>query len=232
MALFKLGAFAQSISGKAGNSVFRSTRSGTVVTDHVIPTNPDTAAQQDVRGYFRKATTKFATFSASVKTSWANYAKNQFTTSKAGKRRSKTAINVYAGLGSKILQVNPTATLPEAVPATPFEGDSITLLVEAESPGTLTFTASGPNASGVTTELLIQPLVSPTRKPLKGAYRTATFFTFTSGTLTKNVTVPPGYYAAGYRFVRTATGQDSQMVQLPVTTVSLAVETGKTKKAA
>lgn len=67
----------------------------------------------------------------------------------------------------------------------------------------------------------MQPLVSPTRKPIKGAYRTATFFTFTSGNLTKNVTVPPGYYAAAYRFVRTATGQDTPLVQLPVMTVRL-----------
>ncbi len=198
----------------------------------MIPTNPDTAAQQDVRGYFRKATTKFATFSASAKKSWTNYAKNQFMTTKAGKRRSKTAINVYAGLGSKMLQVNPNATLPTEIPSSVFEGDSVTLMVEAENPGTITFTASGPNASGVTTELLLQPLVSPTRKPIKGAYRTETFHTFTSGSLTKNVSVPPGYYAAAYRFVRTATGQDTPLTQLPVTTVSFSVQSGKTKKAA
>ncbi len=39
MALFKLGAFADYLSGKSGNTVFARTKSGTVVRDRVIPTN-------------------------------------------------------------------------------------------------------------------------------------------------------------------------------------------------
>ena len=47
--------------------------------------------------------------------------------------------------------------------------------------------------------------------------------------------VPPGWYAAAYRFVNVATGQDTRLNEVPVVQVALAVEgtgTGSKKKAA
>jgi hypothetical protein len=40
------------------------------------------------------------------------------------------------------------------------------------------------------------------------------------------VTVPPGWYAAGYRFVQTQTGQATEIVQIGVSQVPLALAQG------
>lgn len=235
MAFLRLGAFADSLSGKSGNTVFRKTKGGTVVSDHVIPDNPNTLAQQGVRNNFRRATTNFSTLSDAQVQAWNTFAGNFTHRTKGGKLRAKSGINVYAGLVSKMLQVNPSATMPTAPPSSAFTGDSITITAESETTGTVTFTASAANASGITTELLLQPLRNSHRHPQPQGYRTKAFFTFTSGTLTKNVTVPAGYYAAAYRFVKTSTGQETGLFLLPVQQVDFSVEagnSGKQKKAA
>lgn len=235
MALLKLGAFADSLSGKSGNTVFRKTKSGTVVSDHVIPDNPNTLAQQGVRNNFSRATTNFSNLTDAQVAAWNEYAGHFTHRTKGGKLRAKQGINVYAGLVSKMLQVNSGATLPTAPPDSAFTGDSITITAESESPGIVTFTAGAANAAGITTELLLQPLRNSHRHPQLNAYRTKAFFTFTGGTLTKNVTVPAGYYAAAYRFVKTSTGQETGLFTLPVTQVDLSLEMGgkgKQKKVA
>ncbi|MCW5936208.1 MAG: hypothetical protein KIT11_02740 [Fimbriimonadaceae bacterium] len=103
--------------------------------------------------------------------------------------------------------------------------------------GKVTFTGNQPNASGVTTELLLQPLASQLRNPQKGGYRSKAFFRFIIGGLSTDVTVPPGYYAAAYRFVKLATGEATELRQIGVSQVTLALEdgvsrTGGKKKAA
>jgi hypothetical protein len=66
------------------------------------------------------------------------------------------------------------------------------------------------------TEVLFQALKSKNRKPGK-AYKTGLYYAFKS-TLTVDVPVPPGYYAAGYRFVSLTTGQASELQTLTVAT--------------
>lgn len=234
MALFKLGAFAESLSGKSGNTVFVRTKAGTVVRDFVIPTNPDTAAQQGVRSYFGLATTAFRNMTSSQVQTWNNYA-SQFTTrTRAGKLRKRTGINVFTALTTKFLQVTPTGTIPLTPPTSAFAGETITLTV-TPGDGQLQFTASGPNTSGVKTEILFQRLAAPNRKPERGAYRHKQFVTFASGSLSVSIVTEPGYWATAYRFVKTATGQASDLIPLPVQTMAFAVVAGgadKQKKAA
>ncbi len=55
---------------------------------------------------------------------------------------------------------------------------------------------------------------------------------FTSGVLSQDVTVTTGYWAAAYRFVSTITGQASELQEIGVQTVALAVGAGSGKKAA
>ena len=225
MALFKLGAFAESLSGKSGNTVFVRTKSGTVVRDFVIPTNPDTAAQQGIRSYFSRATSTFRNMTSSQVKSWDVYA-SQFTTrTRAGKLRKREGINVFTALTTKFLQVTPSGTIPMTPPTTAFVGDTITVTATGES-GAVEFTASAANASGVKTELLLQPLPSANRKPDPNGYKSAYFVAFASGGLSLQIDAGPGYWAAAYRFVKTATGQATDLIQLPVMTVSLSVEEG------
>jgi hypothetical protein len=117
-------------------------------------------------------------------------------------------------------------------PATSFDGDAITITATA-STGKVTFTASAANATNVVTEFLLQPLANVNRTPQKGAYRSKGFFHFATGTLSHDVTVQARYYAAAYRLVNSATGQETAPVYLDVQAVTLSVaENQKTKKAA
>jgi hypothetical protein len=110
--------------------------------------------------------------------------------------------------GSKFLAVNPLQLTPPANPPTgPFSGDTIQITASTPSAGVLEFTASGPNSTNVTTELLFQKVSNGNADPVDGAYKIAKYNKFQSGSLTTQVTVTPGYYAVGYRFVSTATGQ-------------------------
>lgn len=221
------------LSGKSGSVVVADTREGFIIRPRTIPADPKTPAQTAIRANLTTAARAFAGFSPTQYAEWKAYA-NGLThhNRQTGKSFKPTPINAYTALVTKMLQVNPAASLPTSPPATPFSGDSITITAESESPGIITFTASGANSSGVVTELLLQPLRNANRTPQSNGYRSKKFFAFTSGTLTTTVTVTSGYYVAGYRFVKTATGQETVMKQLPVTEVSFSVVGGTTKKAA
>lgn len=222
--IIKMGMGLKAWSGKGSNMVFEDNTDLNLVIgrEYVVPNNPNTPAQETVRGYFTSATQSFAQLPKAKVDAWNEFAGQFKTRNKAGKLRSKRGLNVYAALFTKWKFVNPTGTFPQDPPATPFSGDTVTVTATAGT-GKITFTANQPNAMGVTTELLFQKLVNGNRKPQKGAYKTGAYFTFVLGTLTKDVTVPAGYYAAGYRFVKTATGQASEFRPLPVTQVTFSV---------
>ncbi len=237
MAKAELGILLSDLRGKAGNAVFQKTRDGLMVRTRVQGTNPNTPAQQAVRAAFTKATQTFRGFSSTQVGAWTLYGttitKHNPVT---GKAYNPTGINIFIELSSKFLQVAPAGTIPTTPPTSPFTGDSIAVTATAGT-GKVTFTASSANATGVTTELLLQPLKSPNRKPSAKAYKSKGFFPFVAGTLTHDVTVPVGYYAAGYRFVKTATGQMTDILPLPVQGVTFAIEsadanTASKKKAA
>ncbi|RYG26440.1 hypothetical protein EON82_03335 [bacterium] len=101
----------------------------------------------------------------------------------------------------------------------------------ATTAGKVTFTASAANSTNVTTELLLQPLKNANRKPSSRGYRIKAYNSFAAGTLTKDVTVPPGYYAAAYRFVSKTTGQSTPLVYLAVSGLALGLEDGGTEEA-
>lgn len=83
----------------------------------------------------------------------------------------------------------------------------------------ITFTATGPNSSGVVTELLLQALPSRLSTPQKGRDRHKAVVTFTASSLSATVAVKPGAYAASVRFVKTATGQASGLVRVGIVDV-------------
>lgn len=231
MALFKLGAFAEYLTGKAGNTVFARTKSGTVARDFVIPTNPNTDAQQFVRNNLTDSSTTWRTMSAIRVKAWNQYAKNIKRRSRGGQLRSMNGINAFTALTTKFLQVNPNGVIPMDPPVAPFKGDPISLSATA-GVGEIEFTSDGDNSNNVKTEILLQPLASANRKPQKGAYISHGFFSMDAGDPV-SVPVPTGHYAAAYRFVNTQTGQDTGMRFLPVLTVAISISTPqKTKKAA
>lgn len=220
----------QDLRGTDGNVVIRMGRNGLTLTPHVTPRNPRTAAQVDVRNNLTKAAKTFENLTTSQADAWREYAKSLTVKDPiTGKTYEPTAISVFVGLSSKFLQLSPTGTIPVTPPTTDFLGDTIKLEAQSETPGTIQFQATGANAAGVTTEVLLQRLPNRNRTPNAKAYEHAGFKAFTAGSLTLDVDVTAGYYAAAYRFVKTSTGQMTEFVPLPVFPVSFSIESGNAK---
>lgn len=224
----------EELSGKDGSVVIARGRNGSVLRPRITPKNPKTAAQVNVRANLTKASQTFKGFNSTQLSNWNNYAgtltrKDPVT----GQTYHPTAISVFVEYTTKFLQANAGGTIPLTPPTTAFTGDDVLVTVSA-GPGKVTFTANKANAANVTTELLLQPLASPNVKPQSKQYRSKAFFQFVSGTLTKDVAVPAGYWAAGYRFVNKNTGQETEIIPLTVNLVGYAVEEGgfRHKKAA
>lgn len=221
MAKLKRTVLVSGLSGSSGPVTFKITREGTIVSERSTPANPNTAGQLAARDRFRAATTAFRGLTSNQEKAWEAYAdtfsdRDDIT----GKSRRPNAINLFVRYATKFLQVTPGGTIPLAPPTTGFAGDKLLLDVESD-PGQLTITANAANTAGTTTEILIQRLASPNRNPQPGAYRHAAFKVFTSGSLSVVIPVTPGHYSVAARYVSVATGQDTGLRQIAVTTVSL-----------
>lgn len=205
------------MSGRMGGVVYKMTRFGTEMAEFESPTNPNTAAQQAVRNNFKKSTQQWRTLNMTQATAWRDYADKLSLEEEITQKKYKpTGFNAFVKLAARWYAVNASGTAPATPPATAFEGDTITVTVESENPGVIDFTASAPNATDVTTALLLQKVSSAIADPVDGAYKIGKYFRFITGTLSTTVTVPPGYYAVGYQFVNTATGQVSPPVYLNI----------------
>lgn len=224
------------VRGKMGTDVYSKSRSGPTARVKGSVHNPKTGAQRTVRGNLRSASKAYKNMSTSQAAEWQAYGEtiirhNPLT----GGTYTSAGINAFVELATKFLQLNPTGTIPMTPPTTEFVGDTITVSAESETPGQIEFTATAPNASGVTTELLIQQLPSQNREPNPNGYKHAGWKAFASGGLTTTVNVTSGYYAVAYRFVKTATGQATDLIEIPLVTVGFSVAQGgnsSAKKAA
>ncbi|MBS1715559.1 MAG: hypothetical protein JST30_14620 [Armatimonadetes bacterium] len=221
-----LGMAFESLAGKDGGTVARRSKNGTILTPYVIPRNPNTTAQETLRSYFGKGSRAFKALNNTQVAQWQAYASGlTFRDDVTGKTYHPTDIAAFMQLAVKFLQVNPTGTVPSTPPAAPYLGDNVTVTALAGT-GKVTFTSSGANTPNTKTELLLQPLKNSHWNPQPDGYRSKAFFAFVVGTLSTDVTVPPGTYAAGYRFVNTVTGQATDMVPIGVHQVTLSVEAG------
>lgn len=220
------------LSGSSGPVTFKITSEGTIVGERTTPKNPSTPAQVAARTRLTTASRTFQGFTQAQEDAWNAYAefhrRNDDTTQQ---RKFLSGIDAYVGLATKFMQANNGGTPPSSPPTTPFAGDTISITATA-STGTVTFTASGANAAGVKTELLLQRVASRLRNPSTKGYRSKAFVTFTTPGQEVDVNVPPGWYAAAYRFVKSSTGQASNLVPIGVSQVSLAIEQGTSKKKA
>ena len=221
------------LSGKAGSVVFVNGRNGLVIKSRGKPANPQSAAQLQVRKNLQVAAGMYKNLSAATVALWKAYAQTQATVEPvSGKTYIPTAINLYVGRLTKLLQMGAVIPNPFNPPTSAFTGDNLTVSVTA-STGKLTFTSTAANTTDVRTEILVARLASANRTPHLKDLRNAAFVRYTIGVLTADVNLPAGYYAAGYRFVNITTGQETPIQLLPVKTVTLAVEKGgENKKAA
>lgn len=195
--------------------------------DRSVPTGVPSTAQVAVRNNMRKDGAAWQALSVAQQQAWsAAAAKTLRKGKKSGRNYVPSGYQLFTALTTKWYQINGTGTPPVAPPTGNFNGDSISITCGSGTPGQLSFIASAANATGVRTELLVQALKGKNRKAMPKAYVSKGFTTYAAGSLTSNVTVPAGYWAVGYRFVETATGRETAIVPLPVTTVALSVEDG------
>lgn len=219
----KLSMAFENMRGKTGALTVQGGVTGLRVKSNSPVRNPKTAAQQQVRQNLSRATEVFKTLTQAQFDQWKAYAQaHPRTDPVTGQTYVLAPSAIYNGLAAKLLQMNANATIPATPPVSPFGGDGVTFQATAGA-GKITFTASRANTLGVTTEILLQPLKSPFRTPSSSAYRTKDFNVF-GPVLTLDVNVPPGYYAAAYRFVRIATGQASDTIPIGISQVTLSLE--------
>lgn len=210
MARVKLSPFSLALSGKMSNLTFSDTKEGTIMRERITPKNPRSAAQLAVRVAFTKATKQWSTLTAAQLVAWENFADtytNEEETTE--KRYNSSGFNAWVKLAAKWYAVNSTGTAPTTPPASSFSGDDIKITATAVTGG-IKFTATAANSSNVVTALLVAKLGGKNRKASAGQFREKMYFNFKPGTLETTVSLPVGYYAAGYSFVNTTTGQESQ----------------------
>lgn len=203
------------------------TASGTVMRDNVIPTNPNTPKQEAVRENFSDASRLWQTLTPNQRTLWTEFASKRRTRDPITLRlRTQQGPEALLGLSAKILQIDPTATVPLVPPTAPNPRQTVTIEVTS-SPGRISFEATGTNTPNVVTEVFVQRLANSARRPRKGAYASAGFVAF-SGTTTKfDVTVLPGAWACAARFVNSATGEEiGPLKELGMVSVALSVQDG------
>jgi len=206
----------EDLRGRDGNVVIAKGRSGLALRPYKGQRNPKTNAQTAVRANLTKAANTWKTFNLATATQWNTYAQTVTRTNPvSGQSYHPSGFNVFCGLATKFLQVNPGGAVPTTPPAAAFPGDNITILASAPSAsGVIRFTANAANGANTKTEFLVQPLKNSNNTPSAEDYRSKGFWSFASGSLTKDVALPAGSYAVAYRFVNTATGQATAPVAL------------------
>ena len=206
-------------SGKAGGTVYTAGYSGPIAKAYVVGLDPHTPAQMAIRHWMALSAAAYQHLTLAQAAAWEVYAasatRHNPTT---GAAYHPTAYNAFNALTVKFLQASGGGVVPVLPPGSAFAGDTIAVTAAGLS-GSVKFTAGGANGANVTTEILLQALPSPRRKPNPDKYRTKGFIHFGLGILDFGLPVAPGWYAPAYRFVNALTGQMTPLFALPIVQV-------------
>lgn len=188
----------------------------------VIPANPQTAPQMNVRGAFGGSSKGFKNGTAMFAQEWDEYGATQ--RSKTGK--PLTGIGSYNRLAIVYRLVNPGGTPPASPPTADYLGDGFAITAAAQPNGIL-FHGGGSTAADSVIEIRLAKLPAGNSKPRFNQYKTFAYATLDAGDGNEYLAnVPPGRYACAYRFVNKATGQATELVQLNVLGVTLEIVKG------
>lgn len=214
------------LTGRVGGVVYSNEQDGVGVRNHnPISKQPFTAAQLQIEANFTKATKAWVTLAPATAAQWKTYALGQKVKNPvSGKYRSRNARQIFVGLYAKMLQVSAASGLP-SIPTGTYAGDSLTLTA-VPSTGKITVTSSAANSANTTTEFLAYRLPSPNAIVDKGSLRTVQFFSFAPSTLSTQINVSAGTWVLCARYVNKTTGQETNLMDLPLQTVTLSIEEG------
>jgi hypothetical protein len=213
MAKANLSGIVSDVRGTVGGEVMTRGRTGEVLKRRPRYRYPTKPTQQAVQDRMKAVMAAYNGLTQAQAMAWNDYARTLTRHSGlTGQSYHPTGQNIFAGLASKFLQINPAGTIPLDPPAADFDGDFLQVTA-AGGTGQILFTASDPNTPEVQTELLVQPLKNARRAPAK-FYRSAAFVSFVGRAPSYALTLPAGWYATAYRFVSAQTGQMTQMATL------------------
>ena len=222
MAKARLGSYLESLHGTLGETTITKGKHGTIIRERARYRPHSSDLQNVCRARMKVVNAAWETLTPSGAKAWQIYADTLTRFDAATDTHfTPTGYNVFVSLSLKFVQASPGVSVPKLPPATAFRGDTITVSVSGGAGG-LTFTASGSNRAGVTTELLLQKLVNPRRKPTP-TYIHAAFVGFTSLQPTRTVSVSAGWFVSAYCFVDAGTGQKTEAVLLNAVEVTAAV---------
>lgn len=219
MAKFTGSVLADQLSGKAGTVVFvRGPQGQVYIRPRTTPRDPKTNAQIEHRQRLAYASRAYAQLNLAQVQAWRKFA------AEVSRHRGQNAPqgtslaqNLFTGLAAKWLQVRglTMGSVPTEPPPTLWVGDAVQLRVFPGPSGTLRVVADQANAAGMTTEILLQPLLRATRSPVLSRYRTTKFFTF-GPSLTCDVPTSARVVAVAMRFVALETGQSTPLMELGI----------------
>ena len=216
--------------GAVGRLLYRRSSVGQQITERGYSKPTETAALLAANADFEQASASWSLLTPAMKNLWTLAAEND-------KRRDPVTLKVYAltnramyiGLSSKFLQINGLgATIPTAPPVVKFKGDTVAVVAGEPKNGVATWVADKPNAAGVKTEMLAQRLASTDRAPQATEYASQGFVAFAAGSLSATVTLGPGIWVLGYRFVSSVSGEERNIRPMGTFVLGLAMVEGGT----
>ena len=210
MALVKGGVIVPGLRGSVGNATFVQTPYGTSLRDRTYPRQPNTPAQVAQRERVRVVGAAWRSVTLAQAEAWRRYAAS---VSGTAEWRQASGQHVFSQLAIRFLMATPEGEIPLTPPSSPFGGDSVEFSVVRDG-SMLMLTPSHANAPGVLTEVLVQPLASVHRRTYLQRYRSAGFFAFSGSPVA--VLSPGSVEAVAVRFVRAATGQATDLLELGI----------------
>jgi hypothetical protein len=215
MAKLRTGFMVGGLSGSTGGAVLVQRRDGSVILrERVTPRDPETPLQLANRARLQRAAAVYRALTPEEHAAWRDYAARLRAPS-CGQAPgpAPSAQNLFTGLAVRYLHLHGGEEAPRLPPARAFLGDGVALAAEG-GPGRVVFTAGGPNSDGVVTELLVQRMRTAASGRYPRAYRHGAYVAFAPGSLSAEVAAARGWVAPAVRFVATATGQASGLVEL------------------
>jgi hypothetical protein len=206
MGKLKLSAAFQSASGALGEMIVSEVRGAPIARRRPRYKRPTAPSQAAAAQRFAQACEAWNALTPNQAQQWRDYAESVWrSNAMTGTRYRGNAMTEFVALATTFLQATPNGSIPLSPPSDSYIADRVTINVSAIEEGAR-WTASAANEPDTVTELMVQKLPSPRRKPTK-QYTAAAFVQFTAGALSHDLPLDPGTYSLAYRFIRLSTGQ-------------------------
>ena len=205
MGRLQLSALVNDASGNCGPIIVARGRGGPVVRQRPVYKRHQSDDQLAQEARLKAVAAQWSLLSTAQAQAWDEYARGtRRRNTVSGGTYTSSGYNVYSALSLVLVRLDPGRALPTRPPQAGFAGDRPGFEVSAE-PGALVFAATGPNAPGIVTELMVQRLPTPRRRPTR-RYKSAAFTRFTPETLVQDLPAEPAAYACATRFIQASTG--------------------------